>query len=105
MDRSEIDDKTARLAEFLSSPVVKRSVMISGHATSVSLEQPFWDALTELAETENKSLNALIAEIDDTRSQMQGNLSSALRLYVIFHLTKNAPPPNPLSEVNDEYRN
>ena len=83
MDRSEIDDETAGLAAYLSSPIVKRSVMVSGHATSVSLEQPFWDELSKLAEKQDKSLNALISEIDDLKN---GNLSSALRLYILFNL-------------------
>lgn len=81
MDRSGIHDKTAGLAAYLSSPVVKRSVTINGHATSVSLEQPFWDALSRLAENQEKSLSALIAEIDNLATG--GNLSSALRLYVL----------------------
>ena len=85
MDQSGRDDKTAGLKEFLNSSVIKRSVMISGHATSVSIEQPFWDELARLAKKDGKSLNTLISEIDDLSS---GNLSSALRLFVIFSLKK-----------------
>lgn len=81
MDRPESDDQTARLSAYLSSPVTKRSVMISGHATSVSLEQPFWDHLSILAERNGQSLNTLVSEIDDLRGA--NNLSSALRLYVL----------------------
>ena len=84
MDRPEKHDQAARLAEFISSPIIKRSVMIAGHATSVSLEQPFWDELQKIAKAEEKSLNALITEIDDIKD---GNLSSALRLYVLNPLT------------------
>ena len=58
----------------------KHSLVIAGHATSVSLEQEFWDALRELADRRGISLAALIAEIDAER---QENLSSALRLYVL----------------------
>lgn len=61
----------------------KRSVKISGHVTSVSLEEPFWDELKKIAAAEKLSLNALIAKIDGTR---EGNLSSALRLYVLGNL-------------------
>ncbi|MEM6781266.1 MAG: ribbon-helix-helix domain-containing protein [Pseudomonadota bacterium] len=85
MDRPEKHDKAARLAAYLSSPVVKRSVMIAGHATSVSLEQPFWDELQKIAKAESKSLNALITEIDDIKD---GNLSSALRLYILSEVIR-----------------
>lgn len=60
--------------------VRKRSVMIAGHPTSVTLEEPFWDALKELAAGEGLSVNALIERIDATRT---GNLSSALRVHVL----------------------
>ncbi len=60
----------------------KRSVKIMGHLTSVSLEEPFWDALKKIAEDETLSLNALIAKIDTDRSEKE-NLSSALRVYVL----------------------
>ncbi len=61
----------------------KRSVTIAGHRTSVSLEAPFWDALKEIADERGLSLNALIAEVDGTRA---GNLSSALRVFVLAAL-------------------
>ena len=76
------------LKTYIYSPVVKRSVIISGHATSVSLEQPFWEELTRLAKENGKSLNTLISEIDD---QAEGNLSSALRLYVLNAITRPEP--------------
>jgi predicted DNA-binding ribbon-helix-helix protein len=60
--------------------MVKRSVRIAGHATSVSLEPAFWEALDELAARRRKSLNALLAAIDAKRG---GNLSSAIRLFVL----------------------
>ena len=58
----------------------KRSVNIAGHRTSVSLEDAFWRALKEIAERRGLSLNALIREIDAARS---GNLSSAIRVFVL----------------------
>ena len=64
---------------------VKRSVVVSGHRTSVSLENPFWDVLTQIATDQNISLNKLITEID---RQRDGNLSSALRVYVLKRLQK-----------------
>ena len=63
--------------------VEKRSVLVAGHRTSVSLEPEFWDALKAIAERRNTSLNRLIAEIDAERS---GNLSSAIRVFVLKSL-------------------
>lgn len=59
----------------------KRSVKIRGHATSISLEEEFWTALKSIASDQNKSLSALIAEIDQSRRDQ--NLSSALRVYTL----------------------
>lgn len=58
----------------------KRSIVIAGHATSVSLEPEFWDALKDIAEKRALSLNQLVAEIDQGR---EGNLSSAIRVFVL----------------------
>lgn len=66
----------------------KRSIVIAGHATSVSLEPQFWDALRAIAAERGLSLNQLAAEIDLERS---GNLSSALRVYVLEYLQKKTP--------------
>ncbi len=63
--------------------VRKRSVVIAGHRTSVSMEQAFWDELKRIADREGRSLGALITEVDKRRS---GNLSSALRVYVLQDL-------------------
>ena len=73
----------ADLTEILNAPIVKRSVMIAGHATSVSIEKPFWDAFKTIATAQGKSINQLITEIDEARSI---NLSSAIRLYVLENL-------------------
>lgn len=67
----------------------KRSIVIAGHATSVSLEEEFWEALKELAGHESRSVNQLIAEIDTGRD---GNLSSALRVFVLNRLRKSKQP-------------
>lgn len=61
----------------------KHSLVIAGHATSVSLEQEFWDVLKEMADGRGIALAALIAEVDAGRGE---NLSSALRLHVLRHL-------------------
>ena len=58
----------------------KRSVTIAGHATSLTLEEPFWRDLQALAKKRGVSINALVAAIDAKRA---GNLSSALRLLVL----------------------
>lgn len=63
----------------------KRSVLIAGHSTSVSLEEAFWDALKEVAVARGVSVNALIEEIDAGRT---GNLSSAIRVFVLDDLQR-----------------
>jgi predicted DNA-binding ribbon-helix-helix protein len=63
--------------------LTKRSVIMSGHKTSVSLEAPFWQALHEIATARGMTRSALIASIDEKRSE--GNLSSALRVFVLEH--------------------
>jgi predicted DNA-binding ribbon-helix-helix protein len=67
----------------MKSPVVKRSIVIAGHKTSVSLEDAFWGALKEIATGLNTTLSDLVAEIDTGRPH--GNLSSAIRLFVLDH--------------------
>jgi predicted DNA-binding ribbon-helix-helix protein len=63
---------------------VKRSMMIAGHATSISLEPVFWDALREAAADEGLPLNALVARIDAERIQVPNppNLGSAIRVWL-----------------------
>lgn len=63
----------------MSGALIKRSVTLMGHQTSLSLEPVFWDALARAAREENMSINALVTRIDLTRS---GNLSSALRVWL-----------------------
>ncbi|NQV79790.1 MAG: ribbon-helix-helix domain-containing protein [Alphaproteobacteria bacterium] len=71
--------------------MAKRSVIVAGHRTSVSLESEFWDELALLAKARGVSLNALVAEVDETRT---GNLSSALRLFVLRSV-KTEPVSDP----------
>jgi predicted DNA-binding ribbon-helix-helix protein len=61
--------------------VVKHSIVIAGHRTSVSLEDAFWRALKDMANAEGLSLAALVARVDAGRGE--ANLSSALRVYVL----------------------
>jgi predicted DNA-binding ribbon-helix-helix protein len=65
----------------MKSPVVKRSIVIAGHKTSVSLEDAFWKGLKEIASGRDATLSELVASIDADRQH--GNLSSALRLFVL----------------------
>ncbi|MCJ2033458.1 ribbon-helix-helix domain-containing protein [Methylobacterium sp. J-068] len=65
----------------MTTGVTKRSVMIAGHRTSVSLEDPFWDALREIAAARGQSVQALIGVIDAGREGQ--NLSSAIRVFVL----------------------
>ncbi len=65
----------------MSFAVVKRSVSIAGHRTSISLEEPFWEGLREIAEREKFSVQALIGRIDAERGEQ--NLSSAIRVFVL----------------------
>ena len=67
----------------MKSLIIKRSVVIAGHKTSVSLEDAFWKALKEIATTRHLTMSALVADIDSGRTN--GNLSSAIRLCVLGH--------------------
>jgi predicted DNA-binding ribbon-helix-helix protein len=67
-----------------STRIRKRSVTIAGHATSISLEEAFWQALKNIAKSRGLSLNAQISEIDGARPETKpGNLSSAIRVFVL----------------------
>jgi predicted DNA-binding ribbon-helix-helix protein len=76
------------LLEMTNSGPVKRSVMIAGHATSISLEPVFWDALREAAADEGLPLSALVARIDADRIQESDppNLASAIRVWLFERL-------------------
>jgi predicted DNA-binding ribbon-helix-helix protein len=72
----------------MKSQVVKRSIVIAGHKTSVSLEDAFWKGLKEIAATRNIPLSDLVSTIDNERQH--GNLSSAIRLFVLDHYRSQA---------------
>ncbi|HEY7661698.1 MAG TPA: ribbon-helix-helix domain-containing protein [Xanthobacteraceae bacterium] len=75
----------------MKSPVIKRSIVIAGHKTSVSLEDAFWKGLKEIAGGRNMTLSELVAAIDSERQH--GNLSSAIRLYVLeFYRNRPSGP-------------
>ena len=72
----------------MKSPVVKRSIVVAGHKTSVSLEEAFWSSMKEISATRSMTLSDLVSEID--KSRKQGNLSSAIRLYVLDYFRVRA---------------
>jgi len=73
----------------MKSAVLKRSVVIGGHKTSVSLEDRFWGSLKAIAGERNLTLSELVATIDGERQH--GNLSSAIRLFVLDHYLSLIP--------------
>lgn len=70
------------------APILKRSVNVAGHRTSITLEQPFWEALKLICAEKNVSLSTLIAEID---AQNPRNLSSALRVFILARYRDQEP--------------
>jgi predicted DNA-binding ribbon-helix-helix protein len=81
-------DSAAGDAREFNPEIVKRSVVVAGHKTSVSLEDAFWHALKDIARERSVSLRSLVAEIDAGRRG--GNLSSAVRLHVLDHYRRRS---------------
>ena len=77
----------------MKSPVVKRSIVVAGHKTSVSLEEAFWNGMKEISALRGMTLSELVGEIDSIRQQ--GNLSSAIRLFVLDHYRAQAKAQQP----------
>src|SRR6476660_5919442 len=89
VQHSTLKDRPLRRGEgAMKSPIVKRSIVLAGHKTSVSLEDAFWEGLKDIAKTKRKTLSDLVSGIDTDREC--GNLSSALRLFVLRHYQKCA---------------
>ena len=76
----------------MKSTVTKRSIVICGHKTSISLEDPFWSGLKEIARNNKATLSSVVAAIESNRQY--GNLSSAIRLFVLAHSRTAAPDAN-----------
>ena len=72
----------------MKSTVVKRSIVLAGHKTSISLEDAFWQGLKDIAKARRVTLSDLVSGIDTNREH--GNLSSAIRLFVLSHYQKRA---------------
>ena len=91
----------------MKSVVIKRSIKLDRHKTSVSLEDVFWIELKEIAHFQNVTVSSLVRAIAATRKQ--GNLSSAIRVFVVEHLQnreKSADLPHSIGTTisNDEAR-
>jgi predicted DNA-binding ribbon-helix-helix protein len=87
----------------MKSAVQKRSVVIDGHKTSVSLEEAFWNGMKEISGLRNMTLSELVGEIDNNRQQ--GNLSSAIRLFVLDYFKNRTNGATPLdSKPHSEQR-
>jgi len=69
---------------LMKSRVIKRSTLVDGRKTSVTLEDEFWNALKEIATTQNVGISKLISIIDSQR-QNHNNLSSVIRVYVLSY--------------------
>jgi predicted DNA-binding ribbon-helix-helix protein len=80
----------------MKSFVVKRSIVIAGRKTSVSLEEPFWVGLKEIAHGQHVTLSTMVADIDTRRRQ--ANLSSAIRLFVLDRV-RNPVPVGHIAEI------
>ena len=72
----------------MKSPVVKRSIVVAGHKTTVSLEAEFWSGTKAISGLRDITLSELVGEIDSKRQQ--GNLSSAIRLFVLDYFRNRA---------------
>ena len=72
----------------MKSLVIKRSIVIGGHKTSVSLEDAFWSELKDIAGRRDMTISTMVGEIDTQRRQ--GNLSSAIRLFVLDNTRNRA---------------
>ena len=76
----------------MKSPVVKRSIVVTGHKTSVSVEEAFWSGMKEISGACSMTLSQLVSEIDANRNQ-GNNLSSAIRQFVLEHFKSRAVRP------------
>ncbi len=83
-----IDLRISIVMSIMQSAILKRSIVVRGHKTSVSLEDEFWNALKDIASQRRMTTTELITEVDTNRQS--GNLSSTLRLLVLSHYREQA---------------
>jgi predicted DNA-binding ribbon-helix-helix protein len=81
----------------MKSLVIKRSIVVGGHKTSVSLEEAFWKGVKEIASNRNLTLSELVSTIDSGR--LHGNLSSAIRLFVLDHYRTTGMPSSSIGRA------
>lgn len=79
----------ARPEPHAPTAIVKHSLVVAGHRTSISLEDAFWQALKTAAVARDLSVAALVAEIDAARGE--ANLSSAIRVFLLDDAGRNPP--------------
>lgn len=77
----------------MKTAIIKRSIVLHGHKTSVSLENEFWEGLREIAERNRTNVSNLVRQIDEARKN--GNLSSAIRVYVFSQFRSRAEGQQP----------
>lgn len=77
----------------MKSSIAKRSVVIDGHKTSVSLEEPFWQAVRDITDKRAITVSVLLREIDQARDN--ANLSSAVRVFVLDQFRQRAEAVRP----------
>ena len=81
MQSRRLSSPRQRLARRERSAIVKRSIVVAGHRTSVTLEDAFWTGLKQIARSRNMTLSDIVGYIDGSRGR--GNLSSTIRLFVL----------------------
>jgi predicted DNA-binding ribbon-helix-helix protein len=91
------------MQENAKSAVTKRSVVIGGHKTSVSLEEPYWTEVRAIANAAQITVSSLLRRIDRERSN--ANLSSAIRVYVLEHVRDRANGLHAKHEALPAYTN
>ena len=85
-------DRSVLKGGSMKSQVIKRSVVLNGHKTSISLEDAFWSTLKEIAQAQGATVSQTVTEID--KSRRGGSLSSAIRLFVLDRVrSKKWGPP------------
>src|SRR3974390_2836309 len=82
----------------MKSVIIKRSIVLNGHKTSVSLENEFWEGLRQIAESQKSKVSALVQRID--RERTNRNLSSAIRIYVFNHFRERFAGERPTQTVS-----
>jgi len=80
----------------MKSTIIKRSIVINGHKTSISIEDQFWAALKSIAAERKLTLSQLVSMVDDNRES--GNLSSAVRVFVLSQYRRQKVPEDSLEK-------